>query len=59
MYRKSLYVILIFFPLAMIILSIAYQSEPLVISSKIFSIFYPFKMASYYVKESILAATRH
>lgn len=53
MYRKSLYVILIFFPLAMIILSIAYQSEPLVISSKIFSIFYPFKMASYYVKDRI------
>jgi rod shape-determining protein MreC len=53
MYRRFLYAILILFPIVMIILSIAYKSEPLVISSKILSIFYPFKLASRYIDERI------
>jgi|GEM_PF-1803220 len=43
MYRKSFYLIFVIFPFLLIILSIIYQSEPIVISSKLLSVLYPFK----------------
>ncbi len=43
MYKKSLYVIFILIPFLMIMLSIVYQSEPIIISSKLLSVVYPVK----------------
>ncbi|MGB9600172.1 MAG: rod shape-determining protein MreC [Myxococcota bacterium] len=54
MYKKFLYVIFIVIPLILIILSIIYQSEPIVISSKILSIFYPLKSLFLYIEDKTI-----
>lgn len=44
MYKKYLYAIFVIIPLSLIFLSIIYQSEPIVISSKFLSLIYPLKI---------------
>ncbi len=53
MLRKSAYIVLLAIPFLMIILSIAYRSEPIVVSSKIFALFYPVKAVYIYISDGI------
>lgn len=53
MLKKSLYVVLIIVPVFIILLSIIYHSEPMVISARIFAVFYRIKSAYLYITSSI------
>lgn len=54
MFKRSLFILFILIPLLLIILSIIYQSEPIVISSKILSIFYPIKSIFIYIEDNAI-----